>query len=114
MKKPLLAVRRIVESGNRVNFGPRIEDNYIEHIISGDRIPLRQKGGTYVIDGKFPDTGDIAEVTVDSGAEDSVCPLDWGKQFGLKTNVDKVKFRAANGTVITHHGDREVAVGSPF
>ena len=70
--------------------------------------------GIYSIEGTFPGDKNPVKVTVDSGAEDSVCPLDWGKQFGLKTNADKITFRAANGTAIQHHGDREVMVESPF
>ncbi len=31
VKKPLLSVKRIVEKGNKVSFGPGIEDNYIVH-----------------------------------------------------------------------------------
>ena len=41
VKKPLIAVKRIVEKGNRVAFGPNEEDNYIMNIKSGDKIDLR-------------------------------------------------------------------------
>ena len=114
VKKPLLAVRRIAEMGNRVHFGPNVEDNYIEHMITGERINLHRERGIYSIEGTFPGDKNPVKVTVDSGAEDSVCPLDWGRQFGTKTNVDMITFRAANGTVIQHHGDREVLIEAPF
>ena len=39
---------------------------------------MRKKKGTYVIDGKFVGYKDPIEITVDSGAEDSVCPKAWG------------------------------------
>ena len=51
--KPLVAVRRIVENGNRVVFGDDDEDgyvNYIQNKNTGARIPMREKGGSYVID----------------------------------------------------------------
>jgi hypothetical protein len=49
VQKPLVAVRRIAEKGNLVHFGPRDEDNYIENRVSGVRINMVRKGGSYVI-----------------------------------------------------------------
>ena len=46
--KPLASVRRVVERGNVVCFHP--EGSYIENIKSKERIPLRKKGGSYVMD----------------------------------------------------------------
>ena len=51
--KPLVAVRRIVESGNKVHFGPEEADNYIENVKSGEWIQMRKKNGSYVIDIDF-------------------------------------------------------------
>ena len=45
--KPLVAVRRIVEKGNEVHFG---KECYIRNVHTGERIPMRRKGGSYVID----------------------------------------------------------------
>eukprot|EP00973_Karenia_brevis_P009006 1219967-Karenia_brevis.AAC.1 len=58
VSKPLLAVKRIVEKGNHVSFGPE-----------------------FVGGGK-------TEVTVDSGAEESVCPWEWGQQFGCRVSSE--------------------------
>ena len=45
VRKPLLAVKRITEKGNVVQFGPAESDNHIKKKLSGNKIPLRKKGG---------------------------------------------------------------------
>ena len=58
--------------------------------------------------------GNHTEITVDSGAEESVCPWDWGSQFETKP-VDKwMNFKNASGGFIEHYGKRDVHVVSPF
>jgi hypothetical protein len=47
VQKPLAAVRRISEKGNRVVFGPT--ENYIENVATGRRIQMVKKGGSYVV-----------------------------------------------------------------
>jgi hypothetical protein len=47
VQKPLAAVRRISEKGNRVVFGP--EGNYIENMATGKRINMVKRGGSYVV-----------------------------------------------------------------
>jgi hypothetical protein len=47
VQKPLAAVRRISEKGNRVVFGPT--ENYIENLATGRRIQMVKKGGSYVV-----------------------------------------------------------------
>ena len=49
---------------------------------------------------------------MDSGAEESVCPKDWGSRFRIKEVAEKQRFRAANGNQIHHYGEREVFVTS--
>jgi hypothetical protein len=49
VQKPLAAVRRIVEKGNIVQFGPRDEDNFIKSNSSGLKIFMVKKGGSYVV-----------------------------------------------------------------
>ena len=44
VKKPLIAVRRIVEKGNVVQFGPQDADNFILNQDSGDKMMLRPNG----------------------------------------------------------------------
>ena len=52
MTKPLVAVRRLEEMGNKVHFGPKADDNYIEKS-TGEWIQMRKKKGSYVIDVDF-------------------------------------------------------------
>jgi hypothetical protein len=47
VQKPLAAVRRISEKGNRVVFGP--QENFIENVATGRRIQMIKKGGSYVV-----------------------------------------------------------------
>jgi hypothetical protein len=49
VQKPLAAVRRIVEKGNTVHFGPNAEDNFIRSATSGAKIMMVKKGGSYVV-----------------------------------------------------------------
>eukprot|EP00973_Karenia_brevis_P042707 5910028-Karenia_brevis.AAC.1 len=50
VSKPLLAVKRIVERGNRVIFGPGDEDNFILNSKTGDTVMLIPNGrGSYVM-----------------------------------------------------------------
>ena len=53
VRKPLLAVRRLVERGNVVQFGPEPEQNYIQHIETGRKIMMEKKGGSFVIKANF-------------------------------------------------------------
>ena len=60
--KPLVAVRRLEEMGNKVHFGPKAEDNYIEKS-TGEWIQMRKKNGSYVIDVDFVvRENDVAQV----------------------------------------------------
>ena len=49
VKKPLLAVRRLVEKGNVVMFGPEPRQNYICNLQTGKKILMEKKGGAFVI-----------------------------------------------------------------
>ena len=58
--------------------------------------------------------GGQTEITVDSGAEENVCPWEWGKQFKMVDADNWMHFRDASGGTIPHHGRRDVLVESPF
>ena len=53
VQKPLAAVWRIADKGNRVCFGPGPEDNYIQNVSSGEKIAMIRKGGSYIIKADF-------------------------------------------------------------
>ena len=48
--KPLAAVRRIVEKGNIVQFGPNAADNFIMNVSTKDKVMLKQERGQYVME----------------------------------------------------------------
>ena len=96
-------------------FGPGKEDNYIENNQSGDKMLLTPNGrGAYVMDVSFVG-GTKTAITVDSGAEESVCPWNWGHEFFGTRHADQwMTFRNANGGEIQHYGSRDVKVVSTF
>ena len=55
-----------------------------------------------------------AEVTVDSAAEESVCPAAWGQQFGTEPVPHDLRMTLINasGGHIEHHGSRNVIINS--
>ena len=53
VRKPLLAVRRLVEKGNVVSFGPRPEQNYIYNPETGKKIEMERRGGSFIIKANF-------------------------------------------------------------
>ena len=50
VKKPLAAVCRITECGNKVCFGPNPEDNYILNVATKEQIFMKRERGTYVLE----------------------------------------------------------------
>ena len=59
--------------------------------------------------------GDKTMITVDSGAEENVCPWEWGeKLFGTQKAGSWMSFKNASGGDIPHWGQREIKVISPF
>ena len=113
VKKPLIAVKRIVEKGNKVHFGPGVGDNFIQNVVTGDRLPLRPNGrGSYLLDIAFVG-GNMTEVTVDSGAEENVCPKECGDQFKIDS-APALYLRDASGNEIRHWGQRDVLATSSF
>ena len=114
VKKPLISVKRIAEKGNTVSFGPQEGDNFILCQATGDKMMLKSNGkGSYLMDVCFVGGG-RTEITVDSGAEENVCPWEWGSQFETRDADRWMNFRNASGGRINHYGKRDVLVVSPF
>ena len=65
------------------------------------------------MDVKFPG-GARTEITVDSEAEESVCPKEWGEQFGLDYPDRRLNLINASGAGIAHYGQRHIIVEAPF
>ena len=53
VKKPLLAVRRLVEKGNKVVLSGVDGESYIQNEQSKVKVPLKKKGGSFVIEAHF-------------------------------------------------------------
>eukprot|EP00973_Karenia_brevis_P063535 8829295-Karenia_brevis.AAC.1 len=52
--------------------------------------------GSYLMSVNFVGGGPTA-ITVDSGADESVCSWEWGNQFGCRAAVDPLGLRNATG-----------------
>ena len=114
VKKPLMSVKRICETGNRDCFGPKEGDNYVVNSETNKRVQLRPNGkGSYLLDAKFKG-GENVSVVVDSGAEENVCPFWWGEQFGISEPKAWLNFSGANGAKIPHDGKRAIVMESTF
>jgi hypothetical protein len=59
VKKPLAAVCRITDCGNKVCFGPRPEDNYILNIETQEQIFMTRERGTYVLEINLKDNNSV-------------------------------------------------------
>ena len=59
VKKPLAAVSRITDQGNKVSFGLKAEDNFILNIESGEKIFLKRERGTYVLEIEIDDKASV-------------------------------------------------------
>ena len=53
VRKPLLAVRRLVEMGNAVVLAGDDEESYIMNNATKVKIPIKKKGGAFVIEAHF-------------------------------------------------------------
>ena len=53
VRKPLIAVSRLCEQGNRVQFGPNDDDNFIQNVVNGQKLHLERRGNSWVISGKL-------------------------------------------------------------
>ena len=69
--------------------------------------------GSYLMEVNFIGGGKTV-MTVDSGAEENVCPWDWGGHFPTTAAERQLWFRNASGGIIEHYGQREVKVITPF
>ena len=115
VKKALAAVWRVCEKGNLVQFGDDPEDCFIKNKKSGRKIYVRKKKGSYVMDVEFvkkegAETISMGkgEITIDSAAEESVCPKDWGGAFVLKDTKKTMNFKTASGQSMQHYGERVI------
>ena len=62
VKKPLLAVRRLVERGNIVVLSGIEGESYIMNRETKVRVPIVKKGGSFVIEAQFVKKGFAGQV----------------------------------------------------
>ena len=122
VKKALAAVSRICKAGNVVQFGENPDECYIQSKTNKKKVMMQQRRGSYVIKVKFVKSvvgNDGVRslkkvgsefITVDSGAEESVCPLGWGDTFELTAVKPgkEMKMVNAGGGEMPHYGSRKV------
>ena len=87
VRKPLAAVSSIVDEGNIVVFGPGKDGCFIQNVVTGDRILMRRKKGTYVIDADF--AAAVAKKQHDDGGRR---PMEIGGVLG-EASADAAVFR---------------------
>lgn len=118
VKKALAAVSKICKAGNIVQFGEAEDECFVMNKNTKKKIMLIKKKGSYIINvdfvkstgsGGFEKVGSET-ITIDSGAEESVCPLGWGESFGLQAVGKSGRMRMVNaaGDVMPHYGSRKV------
>ena len=122
VKKALAAVSRICRAGNLVQFGEESSECFIMNKKTKKKVMMKRIRGSYAINVEFvrriPGSGGDSKlevigkevITVDSGAEESVCPLGWGESFGLQKVKPGHEMRMINagGGVMPHFGSRKV------
>ena len=57
VKKPLLAVSRLCERGNLVQFGPEPHQNFVMNVATGERLTMLRRGNSWVLPGEFAEAG---------------------------------------------------------
>ena len=63
-----------------------------------------------MVDVNMLGTGEAAEIWMDSAAEKSVCPRDFGTEFGLSKPEKEIRLVNASGGRIAHFGGRRIKV----
>ena len=53
-------------------------------------------------------------IAIDSGAEENVCPWEWGQQFEISNSKVHMNLVTASGDHVPHDGERVVFVSSLF
>ena len=106
VRKPLASAACVAKAGK----GMWLDSNggYIQNFKTRECMMVKIENGTYVFDVEL-DNGDMAKVTLDSGAGCNVWPK--GKAAGTSKVMPKksgVNMIAANGTQIGHYGQRQV------
>ena len=105
-----------------MQFGDEDSECFIQNKQTKKKVIMKKKRGSYVIEVEFVKDEVGADgvwkrtplgketITIDSGAEESVCPMGWGESFGMKVVSPGAEMRmvSAAGTEMKHYGSRKV------
>ena len=81
VRKPLMAVARVVDAGNVVQFGPRPEDNFIMPVGSNTKGVLASERYQFRLEGRI-DRGSFLTARCWHKAKESVYSLQCSKNVG--------------------------------
>jgi hypothetical protein len=116
--KPLASAVKVCKAGNRVLLDlSEPGKSYVENIITGERMMLKEDKGTFVFEVKYFDDGQTGHITLDSGAGVSVWPKKLKGNLTTLPAQKGLKMVAANGTVIENFGQKIITFKgekSPF
>ncbi len=87
--------------------GPRPDHNFIENLVTGEKLVTRIERGTYVFDVEFAN-GESGTITPDSGAGVNVWPKDMLPGLPTMAKEPGLCVTAANGTSIGYLGTKMV------
>ena len=107
VRKPLAVAGQIVEAGDRVVLDPDPSKSFIENVTTKERLQVRKERGVYVFDAKL-ENGEVAAITLDSGAGASVWPEKKSVAGKLLPKDVGLEMIAANGTEIESKGQKVV------
>ena len=109
-KRMLASVDKIVKAENKVEFGPKEEDNFIQNTATGEKIMLKKENGVYTMKVLVKVGGRNLNCTivVDSGASECVMPKEWFPELPVMSPKKGIKFAGANGKDLGNYGRKLV------
>ena len=105
VKKPLASAACITRAGNRITLDE--DGGIIENKSTGEKMQVKIENGVYVYEIQM-ENGDMAKVTLDSGAGCNVWPRGLQSGAALRPKKEGMRMVAANGTDIANYGRRLV------
>ena len=107
VERPLASAVKVVEAGNRVVLDKRPGHSFIENEVTGERIGLKIRKGSFVMDVMYADRS-MGEITLDSGAGGSVWPEHLQREVRMGPAEKGLRMKAANGTPIESLGTKVI------
>ena len=114
-RRMLASVDKIVEAGNKVEFGAKKEDKFVMNVNTGKKIFLEKEKGVYTMKVLVESGGRKVKgtIVVDSGASECVMPRSWFPELETMEAKKGVRFAGANGNDLGNFG-RKLIEFSPI